>query len=188
MTDRARSFLTESDRAYLRGESDLTEGSEYNKERHIRERTRQAIRDFSLLFEHFDWEWYLKIFSGDDCWLGGEDDEFREGCRDTLAFVWRGTGMEQTIDNNSGIMPPAELLFKEAIYRVAEKGGYRIHEVGFPDNIIDGEPEPPSLEERVSSGDLPEDMTIRELFNHEDIDEDVFIDTLQKAIDKESSK
>lgn len=50
--ERERGILTPQDREFLRGErEDISEGSKYNTRRRIRQRTEDAILDFSLLLE-----------------------------------------------------------------------------------------------------------------------------------------
>lgn len=55
LTDPRRGGLTPEDREYLRGEGELTEGSEYNARRRIRERIHDSMLDFSVLME-----WYAE--------------------------------------------------------------------------------------------------------------------------------
>lgn len=54
LTDPRRGGLTPQDRAYLRGEGELTEGSEYNTRRRIRERVHDTVLDFSVLMDRFE--------------------------------------------------------------------------------------------------------------------------------------
>lgn len=52
---RGRGILTPEDRAYLRGETEYEhQQSEINTRKRIRSRLRNAILDFTLLFEHLD--------------------------------------------------------------------------------------------------------------------------------------
>lgn len=51
--ERPRGILTEADRAYLRGETELaSEQSERNARARIRDRVHEGIRDFEVLIEH----------------------------------------------------------------------------------------------------------------------------------------
>lgn len=46
-----RGILTQSDREYLRGERELTEGAEYNTRRRIYRRLRSGVLDATLIFQ-----------------------------------------------------------------------------------------------------------------------------------------
>lgn len=82
-TERDRGILTEADWAYLRGESDLTEGSEYNRRRDIRERLRNSILDFTLLMENFeDNEDLVREV------IAADDDEVWQGMADAIALFF----------------------------------------------------------------------------------------------------
>jgi len=60
-------FLTEKDRQFLRGEIEYeSKQGRYSRRQSIRERTRSAFADFSLLHEHLPDDEYEKIFSVND--------------------------------------------------------------------------------------------------------------------------
>jgi hypothetical protein len=185
-SERPRSFLTEEDREYLRGESELKEGSEYNTKRRIRERTDSALRDFTLLFDHLEDSEQDKIFEASD---GSarvfEDDEFRRGCRDALAFLLRNGRVHQHINNRVSTPRtlPAQQFFEEAIRRIAAKDGYLIRDIDQMDEIINGERIPwKNLERRLREGeDLPKEA-IGYLLQHEDIDEKAIQEQLREMI------
>lgn len=88
-------FLTERDRKFLRGEKEYTgenaKQMRYQVRRAIRERTRAAFRDFSLLYATLDETERKKIFNVADNPLdvdGGLPRETRDGITDTLAFLY----------------------------------------------------------------------------------------------------
>lgn len=88
-------FLTERDRKFLRGEKEYTgenaKQMRYQARRAIRERTRAAFRDFSLLYATLDENERKKIFNVADDPLdvdGGLTRETRDGITDTLAFLY----------------------------------------------------------------------------------------------------
>lgn len=88
-------FLTERDRKFLRGEKEYTgenaKQMRYQARRAIRERTRAAFRDFSLLYNILDETERKKIFNVADEPLdtdGGLSRETRDGITDTLAFLY----------------------------------------------------------------------------------------------------
>jgi len=60
-------FLTEADREFIRGEREYSsKHSRYDRRRAIRERTRRAFADMSLLYNLLDEDELAKIFSTDD--------------------------------------------------------------------------------------------------------------------------
>lgn len=88
-------FLTERDRKFLRGEKEYTgenaKQMRYQARRAIRERTRAAFRDFSLLYATLDENERKKIFNVADDPLdvdGGLSRETRDGITDTLGFLY----------------------------------------------------------------------------------------------------
>ena len=86
--DRPRGILTPSDRDFLLGlKTDYTEHSKKQKRNRIRRRVRNAILDFSILFEHLDERDRKTVFDPDD-----EDrDAYTRGITDALAFFHLGT-------------------------------------------------------------------------------------------------
>lgn len=88
-------FLTERDREFLRGEKEYSGENarqmRYQTRRAIRERTRAAFRDFSLLYDVLDETERKNIFNVADDPLdvdGGLSIETRVGITDTLAFLY----------------------------------------------------------------------------------------------------
>lgn len=90
-------FLTERDRKFLRGEKEYSGENarqlRYQTRRAIRERTRAAFRDFSLLYDVLDETERKNIFNVADDPLdhvedGGLSRETRDGISDTLAFLY----------------------------------------------------------------------------------------------------
>lgn len=81
-----RGFLTETDELFLRGGKRYdSKQQRYERRKAIRERTREALRDFSLLYKELDRSERNKIFEP-------EDRETRialeEGITDTIAFLY----------------------------------------------------------------------------------------------------
>lgn len=88
-------FLTDRDRKFLRGEKEYTgenaKQMRYQARRAIRERTRAAFRDFSLLYATLNENERKKIFNIVDDPLdvdGGLSHETMDGITDTLAFLY----------------------------------------------------------------------------------------------------
>lgn len=86
--DRGRGILTPSDREFLlERKTDYTEHSKKQKRNRIRRRIRNAILDFSIIFEHLEDRDRETIFNPDD----DERDAYTQGITDLLAFLHLGT-------------------------------------------------------------------------------------------------
>ena len=87
-SDRPRGILTPSDRDFLLGrKTDYTDHSKKQKRNRIRRRVRNAVLDFSILFEYMEERDRNTVFDPDD-----EDrDAYTQGITDTLAFLHLGT-------------------------------------------------------------------------------------------------
>ncbi len=86
--DRDRGVLTPSDREFLLGrKTDYTEHSKKQKRNRIRRRVRNAILDFTILFDHLDDRDRETVFDPDDA----ERDAYTRGIVDMLAFLHLGT-------------------------------------------------------------------------------------------------
>ncbi|WP_408957438.1 hypothetical protein [Natrinema sp. 74] len=86
--DRPRGILTPSDRDFLLGrKTDYTDHSKKQKRNRIRRRVRNAILDFSILFEYMEERDRETVFDPD-----AEDrDAYTQGITDMLAFLHLGT-------------------------------------------------------------------------------------------------
>ncbi|QHS16381.1 hypothetical protein [Halopenitus persicus] len=86
--DRPRGILTPSDRDFLLGrKTDYTEHSKKQKRNRIRRRVRNAVIDFSILFEHLEQRDRETVFDPKD-----EDRAaFTQGVIDMLAFLHLGS-------------------------------------------------------------------------------------------------
>lgn len=86
--ERDRGILTPSDRAFLLGrKTDYTEHSKKQKRNRIRRRVRNAILDFTILFEYLDERDRKTVFDPEDA----ERDAYTRGITDALAFFHLGT-------------------------------------------------------------------------------------------------
>ncbi|WP_132059342.1 hypothetical protein [Halorussus amylolyticus] len=86
--DRPRGILTPSDREFLLGrKTDYTEHSKKQKRNRIRHRIRNAILDFTILFEHLEDRDRETVFNPDD----DARDAYTQGIIDLLAFLHLGT-------------------------------------------------------------------------------------------------
>ena len=86
--DRDRGILTPSDREFLLGrKTDYTDHSKKQKRNRIRRRVRNAILDFTILFEHLDDRDRETVFDPEN----DERDAYTQGIVDMLAFLHLGT-------------------------------------------------------------------------------------------------
>ncbi|ADJ14152.1 hypothetical protein [Halalkalicoccus jeotgali] len=86
--DRDRGVLTPSDREFLLGrKTDYTDHSKKQKRNRIRRRVRNAILDFTILFEYLDERDRETVFDPEN----EECDAYTRGITDTLAFLHLGT-------------------------------------------------------------------------------------------------
>ncbi|WP_137285468.1 hypothetical protein [Halorussus salinisoli] len=87
-SDRGRGILTPSDRNFLlERKTDYTKHSKKQKRTRIRRRIRNAILDFTILFEHLEDRDRETVFNPDD----DARDAYTQGITDMLAFFHLGT-------------------------------------------------------------------------------------------------
>lgn len=87
-SDRPRGILTPSDRDFLLGrKTDYTDHSKKQKRNRIRRRVRNAMLDFSILFEYMEERDRETVFDPD----AGDRDAYTQGITDMLAFLHLGT-------------------------------------------------------------------------------------------------
>jgi hypothetical protein len=87
-TERGRGILTPSDREFLLGrKTDYAEHSKKQKRNRIRRRIRNAILDFSILFDHLEDRDRETVFNPDD----DARDAYTQGIIDMLGFLHLGT-------------------------------------------------------------------------------------------------
>jgi succinate dehydrogenase flavin-adding protein (antitoxin of CptAB toxin-antitoxin module) len=86
--ERGRGILTSSDREFLLGrKTDYTDHSKKQKRNRIRRRLRNAILDFTILFDHLEDRDRETVFNPDD----DDRDAYTRGLTDMLAFLHLGT-------------------------------------------------------------------------------------------------
>ncbi len=87
-TDRERGILTPSDREFLVGQkTDYTDHSKKQKRNRIRRRLRNAILDFTILFEHLEDRDRETVFNPED----DSREAYTQGIIDMLGFLHLGT-------------------------------------------------------------------------------------------------
>lgn len=86
--DRGRGILTPSDREFLLGrKTDYTKHSKKQKRNRIRRRLRNALLDFTILFEHLEERDRETVFDPDN----EAREDYTEGITDLLGFLHLGT-------------------------------------------------------------------------------------------------
>jgi hypothetical protein len=126
-SERERGILSKRDRAYLLGYSDIESGSarERNVRRDIRERTRNAILDFSLLLEELEDKDREQIFSSNNA------ERFDNGLANAISFFYLGS---------LGRVPNFETVLSRGVWR-AEQIRTDSEALAFDVNVsIDPEP------------------------------------------------
>ena len=87
-SDRPRGILTPSDRDFLLGrKTDYTDHSKKQKRNRIRRRVRNAVLDFSILFEYMEERDRETVFDPN----AQDRDAYTQGITDMLAFLHLGT-------------------------------------------------------------------------------------------------
>jgi RNase P protein component len=86
--ERGRGILTPSDREFLLGrKTDYTDHSKKQKRNRIRRRLRNALLDFTILFEHLEERDRETVFNPED----DARDAYTKGITDLLGFIHLGT-------------------------------------------------------------------------------------------------
>ncbi|MCU4799240.1 hypothetical protein OB920_02490 [Halobacteria archaeon HArc-gm2] len=121
-SDRPRGILTPSDRDFLIGrKTDYTEHSKKQKRNRIRRRVRNAVLDFSILFEYMEDRDRETVFDPDD-----EDrDAYTQGITDVLAYLHLGT---------MGYHTPFKDMLSEGVGKAEQRlagSNYRMVDVEF---------------------------------------------------------
>jgi len=99
-----RGFLTERDVDFLKNQGDYYTGENAKQQRYearetIAARTRQAFRDFSLLYDTFDEHERNRVFDVGEWWNDHDAmNEFSNSLVDTLAFLYRSLEGEPDSD------------------------------------------------------------------------------------------
>lgn len=117
---RPRGILTEADRKFLRNREEYSRQAAHARQEAVVERTRNAILDFSLLFDNLtdeDWTDITGVYPMNDVWF--DDPEIEAGIRDTLASMVLVSGGRHLVMNPDAHDPTAERILRDAFERVA---------------------------------------------------------------------
>ncbi|MFC6835735.1 hypothetical protein [Halomarina ordinaria] len=164
MASRKNAMLTTEDRRWLTGEK-VYEGEHakqqrYQRRRDIRERIRNALLDFTTLFEHLDADERAKLF-GDRTTGGDLDTELTEGITDAVAFLLYNTGFTRAIGGSTvqNAQPTlAEQVLDEAIRRAGRRDDLLVTDVS-----VDVEATRTPPERLLAALQAGEDLTRAEL-------------------------
>ncbi len=130
MNDRERGILSKTDREYLVGESDIDrKDSERAVRRRIRERVKNALRDFDLLNQHLESRDREQIFSTDN--RDSADERTPRGyTRDAIEFLFLGLTDNSPIEKegNGHHSPAFELELELGLRNAYRKRDYALHE------------------------------------------------------------
>lgn len=151
---RDRGFLTEADRAYLLGETEMDhEGSKRNAEARIRQRVTDALLDFDLLVHVLPTKDRRQVFE-----RATSDDELVDGVTATVAFVYLGL-KEHGIDF-ADVLVPAVRSAEEAYAADQLKANVSVDVTFEVEANVESTHE--GIETRLADGDP---VTPRELFS-----------------------
>ena len=107
--DRERGILTPSDREFLLGrKTDYTDHSKKQKRNRIRRRIRNAILDFTIIFEHLEERDRNTVFDPED----DERDAYTQGIVDMLALLHLGT---------MGYSTPFKDMLSQGVYKAEQE-------------------------------------------------------------------
>ncbi|WP_435194135.1 hypothetical protein [Natronomonas sp. EA1] len=142
--DRGRGILTPSDREYLlERKTDYTDHSKKQKRNRIRRRLRNAILDFTILFESLEDRDRETVFNPDD----DDRDAYTQGITDMLAFLHLGT---------MGYYTPFKDMLSEGVNKGEQKlagSDYRMVTVDFNVDPV-GQIDVDEVIDKLESGDF----------------------------------
>jgi hypothetical protein len=148
--ERDRGVLTKSDREYLRGETNLSEGGEINKRSVIRQRIEDAVLDFSLLFDKLPDKDVRHLFNPD----AENSDDLRDALRDINGFLHMAT--IQYDDDRRQFFPKFKNLVEVGIERSIRKTSGHEARATLDIEEIEPPPDPEYVYERLNEGEYGE--------------------------------
>jgi succinate dehydrogenase flavin-adding protein (antitoxin of CptAB toxin-antitoxin module) len=150
--DRGRGILTPSDREFLLGrQTDYTEHSKKQKRNRIRRRLRNALLDFTILFDHLEERDRKTVFNPQD----DARDAYTQGITDLLGFLHLGT---------MGYYVPFKNMLSQGVSRAEQElsgSDYRIVNVEFNVDPV-GQIDVDAVIDKFDAGDF-DDITDEEL-------------------------
>ncbi|HET7325336.1 MAG TPA: hypothetical protein VFJ06_13495 [Halococcus sp.] len=150
--DRGRGILTPSDREFLLGrKTDYTEHSKKQKRNRIRRRLRNALLDFTILFEHLEERDRKTVFNPQD----DARNAYTQGITDLLGFLHLGT---------MGYYVPFKNMLSQGVSRAEQElsgSDYRMVNVEFNVDPV-GQIDVDAVIDKLDTGDF-DDITDEEL-------------------------
>lgn len=155
-TDRPRGILAPIDREYLLGEKEYdSRQAKYERKRTIQERVENGLKDFTILFDHLEYEEIRDLIGAAPTpRVRIEDSELEAGFRDAVAFSIKCTGSDTLFRPATPSGTTIDRVLEDAIERVAWQYGFNIHEVDLNINA-EKMPEREWLNDLKEGRDLP---------------------------------
>lgn len=185
MEGRKNAMLTTEDRRWLTGEKEYTgdhaKQQRYQRRRDIRERVRNSVLDFTILFDDLEEQERERIF--DSITSGDEPDrELEDGVRDGLAFLLYVVGITDLMDSGTGPngATVAEEMLADAVVRAGSKDGFLVEEVRL--EVEATERSADEVIEKVESDEAISPKELQYLLENEMIDMDALRSCLRTAL------
>jgi hypothetical protein len=174
--DRDRGFLTKKDRQFLRGELEYErEESAIHKRADIRERTRNALLDFTLLFQELDPKDREQIFEDHDYSL-------RRGMIDVIAFIAVGLSDDIDYDGDGHRIRTFERILDMAFGRAYRELDLLFDDFSLAINSFD-QSAVDTLKEMVHSDKPPAPDRVKLLLETDQVDFDKLHEFLREEVD-----
>lgn len=168
MASRKNAMLTTEDRRWLTGdkeyEGEHAKQQRYQRRKDIRERVRNSVLDFTILFEHLDddqCEAIFELLAEGNSSTTAERESFANGVRDALAFFLYNvgvTGLMRDAPSPATDRPAAEQFVTDALTRAGRKDDLLVEEVK-----LDIDATPASLSDILADLEAGEDLSAGEL-------------------------
>ena len=188
--DRDRGFLTEADREYLLGESNVEPQShtERKTRERIRNRAKNCLMDFAILFKHLEDRDRKQIFDSKTntssatpiSFSNFSDDGLRQGMVSCIAFLLQSASGEELLsdyttlsvggDTHDEYTPIAEQMLEDAIHELAYKTEYTVHDFHLEVDAVHSPVQ--GILERLRSGEKVPPNELQKLLLSEIIDSD----------------
>jgi hypothetical protein len=179
---RDRGVLTKADREYLTGQSDIETGShgERRARERIRNRTKNALMDFGLMFEHLEDRDIEQIFMPENNAQSANQAEML-----ALAFFLDGIGIQAHMGPGKMNTSTTKRIFETAVERVGKKRGYLVNDADFE---IDADKIPhKSLFRDLEEGKELSTDALRFLLETDEVDTEKVQETIRQMVVDENS-
>lgn len=170
--DRERGILAEADRGYLLEKEEYgSRQTRYERRKAIRERVREGLIDFTLLFDELEHDEREKIFGSNLTAQIQLDDNLEAGMRDALAFILEGAGGSTLFNERRPDDVTSERLLERAIKRIGRRYGYFVRHIDASKIDVQAERLPWDLEKGLEEGEeLPPEALAHIMEEYDEID------------------